>query len=155
MGCAKSKQDQSSEGVSSSVVGGSLVANDTAAVAQVQNEPPPLPEINLAGLDPVSRFEFSLPFYRIKIETLEKRLKKATGEKKTISLEELKTAFAKDNSWNDLNDEKSLLRQVIASDFFKTDENVFEMNRDAFVLMGILHSKGDMKTKTKTFYDVL
>ena len=108
MGCSKSKQSE--ESVSASVVAGSLVSNDTAAVAQVQSEPPPLPEINLAGLDPVSRFEFSLPFYRIKIETLEKRLKKATGDKKTISLEELKTAFAKDSSWNDLNESSSLLR---------------------------------------------
>ena len=29
------------------------------------------------------------------------------------------------------------------------------MNRDAFLLMGLLHSKGDLKTKTKVFYDVL
>ncbi len=102
MGCAKSKQEDS--GVSSSVVGGSLTANDVGSVASVVSDPPPLPEINLSGLDPVSRFEFSLPFYRIKIETLEKRLKNVTGDKKTISVEELHTAFAKDPSWESLND---------------------------------------------------
>ena len=36
------------------------------------------PEISLDGLEPASKFEFSLPFYRIDIETLVERLKQAT-----------------------------------------------------------------------------
>lgn len=155
MGCFQSKQIEDAR-ASSNIVGGSLTGNNTETAAPIINEPPPLPEINLAGLDPISRFEFSLPFYRIKIETLEKRLKRATGDdKKTLTLEEFQAAFAKDSSWDALNDSESLLRKVLNSEYFKTESNVFELNRDALILMGVLHSKGDLKTKTRVFYDVL
>ena len=93
MGCQKSKQEVADQVPSGHLVGGSEVVNEVGEVvaeskSEVVFEPPPLPEINLSGLDSISRLEFSLPFYRVKIETLEKRLKKASGnEKKSFTLE--------------------------------------------------------------------
>ncbi len=44
---------------------------------------------------------------------------------------------------------------MIKSDYFKSEDNENEISRDALMLMGLLHSKGDTKTKTRVFYDIL
>jgi len=127
MGCGKSKQ------------GG---ANDDAA----------LPPIDLTGLDGPSKFEAMLPFKRLKVETIESKLKAATGEEKTLTLEKLREVFANDAVWADLKNNDSVLVKILQSDQFQDDGKI---SRDALILYAILLSVGNPKTKARVFYDVL
>jgi hypothetical protein len=47
----------------------------------------PLPEMKLEGLDAYSRFEYSLPFYRIRLDAFESKVKALAGENKYVTLE--------------------------------------------------------------------
>jgi hypothetical protein len=84
MGCAKSR-DAGSESV------------------------PPPSTLDLQGLDGPTRFETILPFARVKIDVLETKLKAASGDKKSLTFDELKEAFTGDKNWEALSDNSSLL----------------------------------------------
>lgn len=115
----------------------------------------PLAPLDLTGLDAATKFETILPFKRCKVDLLEAKLKNATGEEKTVTLEKLREIFAGDKVWADINDDNSLLVKVLKSEYFKDDDKEFHISRDALILYAVLLSQGDAKTKARVFYDVL
>jgi hypothetical protein len=111
-----------------------------------------LPPIDLTGLDGPSKFEAMLPFKRVNVESVEKKLKDATGEDKTLTLDKLREIFANDAVWADLKDNDSLLVKILSSEYLQEDGKI---SRDALILYAILLSVGTPKIKARVFYDVL
>lgn len=88
-------------------------------------------------------FEFSLPFYRIRLEHFYKVLNENSSGQ-TISLEQIKKVLGKYGLLLDIQD--GLLRKVIESSYFKGEEDG-TYNRDAFAIMGLLHCNGSSVAK--------
>ncbi len=84
---------------------------------------------------------------------MEKKLKDATGEEKTITLAKMRETFAADAVWADLKDDNSLLVKTLTSEYFKDDNG--DISRDALILYGLLLCVGDVNTKSRVLYDVL
>lgn len=115
----------------------------------------PLAPLDLTGLDGPTKFETILPFKRTKVDLFEAKLKNATGEEKTLSLEKLREILGEDKVWADINDGSSLLVRLLNSEYFKDEEKPELISRDALILYAVLLSQGDAKTKARVVYDVL
>ena len=114
-----------------------------------------IPEIDLTRLDRFQRFEHTFPLYRVRIDIFEARVKRFVSGKNSVSFQQLRYAFKDDAKWEDLNNNDSLLVQVLKSDFFEDPNNKGEMNIHALILWGILLCPGDNQMKARVFYDVL
>jgi hypothetical protein len=64
----------------------------------------------------------------------------------------LREGFANDKVWEDLNDDNSLLVQVLNSEHFQEDGSI---SRDSMILYAVLASNGDASVKARVLYDVL
>lgn len=107
----------------------------------------------MTGLDGPSKFEAMLPFKRQTVESIEKKLKDATGEEKSLSLAKLREIFAGDAVWADLKDNGHLLVKILGTDYFKAEDG--QISRDALILYSLILSVGTPKIKARVFYDVL
>ncbi len=117
--------------------------------------PEEIPEIDITGLDKFAKFEHTLPFYRTRIDVFEGRVKRFVNGKNSVTLQQLRYAFKEDKKWDDLNQDDSLLKQIITSDFFQDETNQDEINIHALILWGLLLCAGDSHLKARVFYDVL
>lgn len=115
----------------------------------------PLPALDLTGLDGPSKFEAMLPFKRYNVAALEAKFKAAAGEKTSLTLAQLREAFAADKVWADLQNNDSVLVKILSSEYFKDEENDGEISRDALIIYALVLSVGDAKTKARVFYDIL
>ena len=114
----------------------------------------PLPEMKLEGLDANARFEFTLPFYRIRLEAFVSKVKLAAGESKEITLAKLTEALGGNAAWGDLQNNNSVLVKVLKSSYFKGAEEG-TLSTDSLILYAILHSAADLRTRAHVLYDVL
>lgn len=113
----------------------------------------PLPAIDLSGLDGPSKFEAMLPFKRLKVDVVERKLKAIPCEDKSIPFEKLRAELGNESVWSDLNNDDSLLVKILKSEYFKGENG--GVSRDNLILYSILLSVGDAHTKARVFYDVL
>jgi hypothetical protein len=114
-----------------------------------------IPAIDLTKLDRFSRFEHSFPFYRMRIDVFEGKVKRFVINKNSVTLSQLRYAFKDDRNWDDLQNDNSLLVKIRTSDYFKDEKNTDEINIHSLILWGLLLCAGDNKLKARVFYDVL
>jgi hypothetical protein len=114
-----------------------------------------IPVQDLEKLDRFSRFEHNFPFYRIRIDIFEGKVKRFVVGKTSVSLNQLRYAFKDDKNWSDLNDDDSLLVKILKSDYFRDPKNKDEINIHALILWGLILCPGDNELKSRVFYDVL
>lgn len=110
--------------------------------------------LEMSKLDQISRFEHSFPFYRLRIDVFEGRVKRFVLGRTGVSITQLRFAFKNDKNWKDLEDDNSLLLKILKSEFFK-DEKEGLINIYALLLWGLLLCGGDNKMKARVFYDIL
>ncbi len=65
----------------------------------------------LKRLNAVERFEYTFPFYRLRIDHYEGRIKRYVNleDEDAVSLKQLQYSFMEDDPWADLSDTTSLL----------------------------------------------
>jgi len=114
-----------------------------------------IPAIDLTKLDRFSRFEHSFPFYRMRIDVFEGKVKRFVINKNSVTLSQLRYAFKDDKNWQDLQTDDSLLVKIITSKYFKDQKNEDELNIHALIEWGLLLCAGDNKLKARVFYDIL
>ena len=119
--------------------------------------PPPseIPEVDLSKLDSYSKFEYQFPFYRTRVDIFEGRVKRFVFGKKSVSFAQLKYAFKDDKKWADLQDENSLLVEILKSEFFEDEDTTGELSLQSLLLWGVLLCAGDARLKARVFYDIL
>jgi hypothetical protein len=61
-----------------------------------------IPVANTAGMDSYTKFEYSFPLYRTRIDVFEGRLKRFVISKESVSFAQLRYAFKDDKNWSDL-----------------------------------------------------
>ena len=113
----------------------------------------PLPDFS--KLDSHQRFEHQFPLYRTRIDIFEGRVKRYVSGKNSVTLQQLRYAFKDDKKWDDLNNDDSLLVQVLKSEFFEDETYKGELNIYALILWGLLLCPGDNHMKARVLYDVL
>ena len=118
------------------------------------NDDTPLPEMKLEGLDATARFEFTLPFYRIRLDAFVTKVKAAAGESKNITLAQLTEALGSNAAWGDLTNQNSVLVKVLKSEHFKGEEDG-SLDVNSLILFAILHASADGRTRARNLYDVL
>jgi hypothetical protein len=118
-------------------------------------QPEELPEIDFSGLDKFCKFEHSFNLYRIRIDTFEGKVKRFVTGKNSVTLQQLRYAFKDDQKMADLQDDNSLLCQIVKSDYFKDEKNDEEINIHSLILWGLTLCSGDPLLKARVFYDVL
>ena len=114
----------------------------------------PLPEMKLEGLDANARFEFTLPFYRIRLEAFVTKVKAAAGDSKEITIAKLTEALGSNAAWGDLQNNNSVLVKVLKSEYFKGAEEG-SLSTDSLIIYAVLHSAADARTRAHVLYDVL
>ena len=114
-----------------------------------------IPEMDLSGLDRFSRFECSMPFYRTRIDIFEGRVKRFVNGKNSVTLQQLRYAFKEDRKWADIQNEDSLLNQILQSEFFEDEKTQGEINIHSLILWGLMLCPGDNQLKARVLYDVL
>ena len=115
-----------------------------------------IPVMDYTKLDRWQKFENQMfPFYRTRIDVFEGRVKRFVNKKSSVSLKQLRYAFKDDKIWDDIQNDNSLLVQVLKSDFFEDEENKGEVNLQALLLWGLLLCAGDNQNKSRVFYDIL
>ena len=65
-------------------------------------KPENIPAIDTSGLEKFSKFEHAFPFYRIRIDILEGRVKRFVNGKNSVTLEQLRFAFKDDPKFEDI-----------------------------------------------------
>ena len=113
-----------------------------------------LPETELVKLDRISRFEHGFPFYKLRIDVFEGRVKRFVVGKTGVSLDQLRYAFKDDKNWKDLYDDNSLLINILKSEYFEDEEKGL-INIHALILWALLLCGGDSHLKARVYYDVL
>jgi hypothetical protein len=111
-----------------------------------------LPEMKLEGLDPTVRFEYSLPFYRVRLNNYIAQVKKYSLNKKSISHEDLKLALCTSAVWKDFLLPHSVLNEVLKSRYFKHEDG--NISTESLILYGIIHCSADIKERVHALYDV-
>ena len=111
-------------------------------------------EINVdtKAMDEHARFEHSFPLYRMHIKDFEGKVKRFVDGKEYVSLAQLRFAFKDNKGWGDLQEDSSLLCQILNSEFFEESGNI---SVHKLVLWGMLHCQGTKEEKMRVFYDVL
>lgn len=66
------------------------------------DEAPEIAAIDLGSLDKYTRFEFSFPLYRTRIDFFEGRVKRFVNGKTSVTLNQLRFAFKDDKNWSEL-----------------------------------------------------
>lgn len=88
-----------------------------------------IPVMDYTKLDRWQRFENQMfPFYRTRIDVFEGRVKRFVNKKSSVSLKQLRYAFKDDKLWDDIQNDNSLLVQILKSDFLEDEENKGEVN---------------------------
>jgi hypothetical protein len=118
------------------------------------NDDTPLPEMKLEGLDATARFEYTLPFYRIRLDAFISKVKQAAGESKSITLAQLTEVLGSNAAWGDLTNQNSVLVKVLKSEHFKGEEEG-SLDLNSLILFAILHASADARTRARNLYDVL
>ena len=111
--------------------------------------------MELSGLERFQRFEFTLPFYRTRIDIFEGRVKRFVNGKNSVTLKQLRYAFKEDSKWSDLSVEDSILCKLISSEYFQDEKAPEEINIHSLILYGLMLCPGDMQLKARVFYDIL
>ena len=114
----------------------------------------PLPEMKLEGLDANARFEFTLPFYRMRLEAFVTKVTAASGESKQLTLAQLTEALGNNAAWGDLQNNNSVLVKVLKSAHFKGEEEG-TLSRDSLIIFAVLHCAADLRARAHVLYDVL
>ena len=114
----------------------------------------PLPEMKLEGLDANARFEFTLPFYRIRLDAFVTKVKAAAGESKDVTLEQLTQALGSNAAWGDLLNNNSVLVKVLKTSYFK-GEAEGTISLSTLTLFAVLHCNSDLKHRAHVLYDIL
>ena len=78
----------------------------------------------LKRLNAIEQFEFTFPFYRMRIDQYEGRIKRFVNKEDadTVTLRQLKYSFQEDEAWAALQDETSVLFRLFSQPELK-DEN--------------------------------
>jgi hypothetical protein len=119
------------------------------------NLPEEFPEVDTTSFDRFSKFEYSFPFYRTRIDIFEGRIKRFVNGKNSVTLQQLRFAFKDDKKWKELNEDDSLLCKILQSDYFADEKNQDEIGIYPLILWGLILCAGDARLKARVFYDVL
>ncbi len=106
-------------------------------------------------MDRYERFEHTLPFYRMRIDVFEGRVKRFVNNKNSVTIDQLRYAFKNEKNWEDLQHNDGILFKLINSEEFRDEENPEEINIHTLLLWGVLNCDGDNKLKARVFYDIL
>ena len=115
-------------------------------------------KIDHRKLNQYQKLEYSLPFYTMRLDTYEARLKKYINAGTRINLAQLKESFKDDFKWsNDLQDPSSNLYILLEAQFKqgKTSDGDPEYDFLDLWIMGVLLCNGDIALKAQTVYDIL
>jgi hypothetical protein len=113
----------------------------------------PLPEMKLEGLDAAARFEYTLPFYRMRLEAFVSKVKPLASESGSVTLDQLRGALT-NSAWGDLTNNNSVLVKVLNSSHFKAEEGE-GLSVNSLIILAVLLCSADNRTRAHTFYDVL
>ncbi len=73
-----------------------------------------IPVMDYSGLDRWQKFEYAnFPFYRTPVDVFEGRCKRFVNGKSSVSLKQLRYAFKDDKLWDDIQNDNSLLVQIL------------------------------------------
>jgi hypothetical protein len=89
---------------------------------------PEIPAVDLSKLDRYEKFEHTLPFYRMRIDVFEGRVKRFVTGKNSVTIEQLRYAFKNEKNWEDLQHNDGLLFRLVNSEEFRDEENTEEIN---------------------------
>ena len=111
----------------------------------------------LKRLGEVECFEYTLPFYRMRIDRYEGCIKRYVNKEDnlTVSIEQLKYAFYDEEPWADLQDDRSRLSRIFRQKEMKDSNNPNRLNVYKLICMGVPLCGGSVKLKARVLYDVL
>ena len=111
----------------------------------------------LKRLNEVEAFENCFPFYRMRIDTYEGRIKRyvTMDDLNTVTLRQLAYSFEEDELWADLTDVTSVLFRLITQPELRDDEYSDRFNVHKLVILGLMLCGGEYDLKARVLYDVL
>ena len=111
----------------------------------------------LKRLAVVEQFEFTFPFYRLRIDKYEGCIKRFVNkdDNGTVTLRQLQYAFQEEDSWSCLNDETSVLFRLFNQPELKDDENPERLSVAKLMCVGLMLCGGTNELKSRVLYDVL
>ena len=76
-------------------------------------------------------------------------------DKKSLTLDELKQAFADVAAWQDIKQEGSVLCQVLKSKYLQDEECLDEISKNKLRLLALMLCAGEPKQKVQVLYTIL
>ena len=111
----------------------------------------------LKRLAVVEQFEFTFPFYRLRIDKYEGCVKRLVNKEDngTVSLRQLQYAFQEEESWSSLHDETSVLYRLFNQPELKDENQPNRLSVAKLMAIGLMLCGGQADMKSRVFYDVL
>ena len=111
----------------------------------------------LKRLNQVEAFEFTFPFYRMRIDQFEGRVKRYVNieDNGTVSMRQLVYSFSEDEPWNPRSDETSILCHLMNEPELRDDDQPDKLNVIKLICLGLTLCGGEPDMKARVFYDVL
>ena len=111
----------------------------------------------LKRLNEVEAFEFTFPFYRMRIDKYEGCVKRFVNisDENTVTLRQLRYAFQEDESWGQLLDETSVLFRMFNQAELKDANQPDKLNVLKLLCIGLMLCGGNPDLKARVFYDIL
>lgn len=111
----------------------------------------------LNRLNEVEKFEFQLPFYRMRVDQYEGRVKRFvnTEDNNAVSMRQLRFSFSEDEAWADINKENSVTYHLFQQDELHDKDQKEKYQVHKLICLGLILCAGTKQLKTRVFYDAL
>ena len=111
----------------------------------------------LQRLNQIEQFEFTFPFYRMRIDQYEGRVKRYVNkeDENTVSLRQLLYSFEDDAPWSDLQDETSVLFRLFNEPELRDADKPDCLSVHKLICLGLMLCGGTYQLKARVYYDVV
>ena len=111
----------------------------------------------LKRLNEIQQFEHTFPFYRLRIDQYEGRIKRFVNKEdnNTVTMRQLRYSFQEDALWIGLQDESSVLSRLFKEPELRSDEEPEKLDVIKLICLGLMLCGGTDELKARVFYDVL